>query len=160
MQMDLALLGLRLTLGSIFIVHACDKIWLGKVSGFLWELDNWTVYFTQAIFPFAEIVNSLFPFLNSEQAFWLALITASIELIAGWFLVLGIANRIAGLLLTLMMGVAIYFHFPQGFYGSDGGYEWAMLCLGGSQVIMLLGEGSFSLSALYRAVSTEQTRSI
>ena len=159
MQMDLALLGLRLTLGSIFIIHACDKFGLESIW-LLWELDNWSVYFTQAITPFAEIVNSLLPFLNSEQAFWLALITASIELIAGWCLVLGLVSRIAGLFLTLIMGVAIYFHFPQGFYGSDGGYEWAMLCLGGSQAIMLLGEGNFSLSALVRAVSTEQSRSI
>lgn len=31
MQMDLALLGLRLTLGSIFIVHACDKFGLESI---------------------------------------------------------------------------------------------------------------------------------
>lgn len=140
-------------------MHACDKFGLESIW-LLWELDNWPTYFSQAIIPFAAIVGDLFPFLDTAQTFWLALITASIELIAGWCLVLGLASRIAGLLLTLIMGVAIYFHFPQGFYGSDGGYEWAMLCLGGSQAIMLLGEGNFSLSALVRAVSTEQTRSI
>lgn len=159
MQKDLALLGLRIALGSIFIVHACDKFgWHSLWT--LWEVDEITTYSALSLAPFVQLVGEIFTFLNPTQSFWLATSAAGIELVAGWCLVLGIFNRLAGLLLSLIMIVAVYFHFPYGFYGNEGGYEWAMLCLAGSQSIMLLGAGRISLHALLLAISTQQSSSV
>lgn len=159
MQKDLALLGLRIVLGSIFIVHACDKFgWHSLWT--LWEVDEITAYSALSLAPFVGLVGEIFTFLDTSQSFWLAVTAASIELISGWCLVLGVFTRLAGLLLTLMMAVAVYFHFPYGFYGNEGGYEWAMLCLAGSQSITLMGAGQLSLHALLQAVTTRHSSSV
>ncbi len=157
MQKDLALAGLRAILGSIFVVHACDKLGIHSLSA-LWEVDNLTNHSILSLSPFSELVHSIFSFTTPLQAFWLAAIAACGELIAGWLLILGVFNRLAGFFLSIMMAVAVYFHFPYGFYGDEGGYEWAMLCLAGSQAIMFMGAGRFSLYELYLAISTERSQ--
>lgn len=159
MQKDLALFGLRTTLAAIFIVHACDKLGWHSLAT-LWEVDNLTLYSKMALMSFTELTHSLFPSLTYTQAYWLAAIAACGELIAGWCLLLGLFCRLAGLFLVCMMAVAIYHHFPFGFDAIDGGYQWAMLCLGGSQAIMLLGSGRLSIQGLLQAITTEQIRAV
>lgn len=159
MQKDLALLSLRLTLGSIFIVHACDKIGLDSFW-MLWEIKDFSTHLSIAIQAFAELVSNLFSFLSPKQAYWLASATVGIELMGGWCLVMGVAGRLAGLLLSLMMCGAIYYHLPNGFYANEGGYQWAMLCLGASLSVMLQGVGNLSLAGLLRAISAGQSRAL
>lgn len=157
MGTDLALVGLRVCLGSIFIVHGADK--LGWDSGVFWREDNLLDYTLIQLQGFTQLVAGLFGFLSEDQIRYLALSAALIELIAGWALALGFFTRHAALLLSGLMIVAIYFHLPQGFYARDGGFEWAMLCLAGSQVMVFMGAGRFSVSGIFRAVTTAESQS-
>lgn len=153
---DLALVGLRVCLGTIFIVHGADK--LGWDIGVFLREDHLLEYTVQNLESFTRVVAELFSFLTPEQAQTLALTAAVVELFAGWAVLLGILIRPAALLLCGLMAVAIYFHWPNGFYASNGGYEWAMLCLAGSQVMVFMGPGRFSLSGITRAVTTAESQ--
>ena len=54
---------------------------------------------------------------------------------------------------------AVVFDGPLlAFYANNGGYEWAMLCLGASQVMVFMGAGRFSISGIFRAVTTAESQ--
>lgn len=158
-QKDLALFGLRVTLGSIFITHACDKLGWYNLSVF-WETDNLLIHTQNSLGTFSGIIHEIFPMLTHNQSHQLASFSALAELIAGFAIFLGIFSRLAAFYLCSMMCFAIYYHFPNGFYGSENGYEWAMLCLGGSQAILFMGEGRFSIYNLYLVTTTEQMKAL
>lgn len=156
MGTDLALVGLRVCLGSIFIMHGADK--LGWDIGIFWREDNVMEYTFIQLQGFMQLVAGLLGFLSEDQVRYLSLFAALTELVAGWALALGLFTRLAALLLSGLMIVAIYFHLPQGFYAREGGFEWAMLCLAGSQVMVFMGAGMFSVSGIFRAVATAESQ--
>ena len=129
MQKDLALLGLRTTLGSILLMHACDKLALHSISVLF--KDDLADHINEAVYPFSMVVQFIFPFFSHDTAQRVAELTCMAELAAGACLFLGVFCRIASIFMVIMLSVAIYYHAPYGFFGKDGGYEWAMLCLGG-----------------------------
>ncbi len=156
MGTDLALLGLRVCLGTIFVVHGADK--LGWDMGVFWREDNLMDYSFFHLQSFVGVVAGLFEFLSIEQARTLSMIAALTEFMAGWAIILGVITRVAALLLCILMTVAVYYHLPLGFYANNGGYEWAMLCLGASQVMVFMGAGRFSISGIFRAVTTAESQ--
>jgi putative oxidoreductase len=77
-----------------------------------------------------------------------ALLASVIELGGGLLLALGLATRAAAAMIVGLMAVAVLqVHLPQGFFWTDGGYEypllWGLLALS----FVIRGGGRFSLDA-------------
>lgn len=120
---DRALFFLRLGVGFIFLVHG-----LGKLI---------------AIGPFASGIENTAAYLDSlgiPAALLAAWIVALVETLGGLSVLLGVWTRVAALLLSLNMLVALLAaHLPQGFYKSNG--ELALLLLLASLTLLLAGPG-------------------
>ena len=70
----------------------------------------------------------------------MAAIVTFVQLLGGIALIVGIGTRIVALLLAIVMLVAILtVHMANGFYASNGGFEFPFL--------VLAGAGSMSLDA-------------
>lgn len=156
MRRDLSLLFLRVCLGAIFIYHARMKLGWTDFSVF-WNHDGILDYTYTQLGPFIQLVVQKLDFLSSELAETLAITAALVEYFGGWALLAGFFCRTAALLLCGMMVVAIYFHLPYGFDGAQGGFEWAMLCLAGCQML-LMGPGRFSAEQLFSAITTAESQ--
>ncbi len=82
----------------------------------------------------------------SPGVLWAGL-AGGVEFLGGIALVLGLLTRPAALGVVVLMAVAMTVHIPQGFFWSDGGYEyplmWGVLAL----AIVLRGGGAWSLDA-------------
>lgn len=77
--------------------------------------------------------------------FWAALV-GSVEFFGGFFLAVGFLTRPVAFAIMILMAVAIQtIHFNNGFYWTDGGYEyplmWGLLALG----FVLRGGGDYSI---------------
>lgn len=156
MRRDLTLVFLRVCLGAIFIYHARMKLGWTEFS-ILWETDNLISYTYTQLGPFIQLVTQTLDFLTPSQAEFMAISAALIEYCAGWGIFLGFMTRISAALLCCLMIVAIYFHLPYGFNGAQGGFEWAMLCLAGSQAL-LTGAGRYSIEGLISATTTAESQ--
>ena len=78
-----------------------------------------------------------------------AVLAGGIELVGGLALALGFATRATAALVAALMAVAVVkVHLAQGFFWTDGGYEypllWGLLALG----YVIRGGGRLSLDAL------------
>ena len=123
---DLGLLLLRIALGTVFIMHGGQKLFvLGPtaVAGFLGSLGV----------PF--------PALNA----WLVI---AAELGGGLALLTGALTRIAGLATAFTMVVAIAtVHGANGFF-LPAGFEFVLTLLLASLAVVLTGPGVYSIDAL------------
>jgi len=126
-MLDLALFILRLTLGGIFLAHGLQK--LGVFGG-------------EAVTGFAGMLQGLgMP--NAETHAWAVSI---IETAAGALLIFGILPRLSALSIAVIMSAAVIkVHAPKGFFMMDGGYEYPLLIIAASLVILLAGAGKISL---------------
>jgi putative oxidoreductase len=80
---------------------------------------------------------------------WVAVLAGLIEFGGGLLLAVGLATRAAAALVVGLMTVAVLqVHLPNGFFWTEGGYEypllWGILALS----FVIRGGGSFSLDAL------------
>ena len=80
---------------------------------------------------------------------WVAVLAGLVEFGGGLLLALGLVTRVAAALVTGLMTVAvIQVHLPNGFFWTEGGYEypllWGILALS----FVVRGGGRFSLDAL------------
>lgn len=125
-RLDTALLILRLVIGTIFIAHGWQKIFTLGISGV-------TTAFSHMGVPFAGLVAPL---------------VAVLELVGGIALVLGLATRIAGLLLAIDMFCAILIvHGKNGFF-LPRGFEFVMGNMTMALVLAIVGAGAYSLDAV------------
>ncbi|MEE2523608.1 DoxX family protein [Pseudarthrobacter sp. J75] len=119
-----ALAVLRIALGFVFLAHGWQKF------------NQFTIAGTQASFaqmgvPAAEIA---------------APIIATLELVGGIALILGIFTRVAGALLALnMLGALFLVHAPAGVFAAEGGYELVLILGAGALALALAGAGKFSV---------------
>ncbi len=157
MRMDLAVLFLRICLGTIFVVHAGAKLGWQDIA-FFWQTEDLITTTLNNLGPFIRLVSYNFDFLPPDLARLTAISAALTEFIGGWALILGFLTRFASLLLCLLMLGAVWYHHPWGFSAASGGYEWALLCLAASQTLLFLGSGCFSLDGLLRAINTAESR--
>lgn len=75
-----------------------------------------------------------------------AVFVTGVELSGGAALILGVATRIAALLLVGDMAVAfLEVHRVNGFFAQNGGYELVMLIAAGSLALLLTGPGAAAL---------------
>lgn len=69
----------------------------------------------------------------------------AVEFFGGLALVLGVLTRPAALAATVLLGVALTVHIPNGFFWTNGGYEYPLMWAAVTLAIVLRGGGEFSL---------------
>ena len=118
---------LRIALGLIFAAHGWQKF------------SEWTIAGTTAAFgdmgiPLAGIA---------------APVVATIELVGGIALIVGVLSRPFALLLALdMLGALLLVHLPFGMFVTNNGVELALALGAGAAAIALIGPGAFSVDKL------------
>jgi putative oxidoreductase len=123
---DITHFGVRAALGAIFIVHSLKKFEPG------WQ--DW-------------LVNSAG--LPPEMQFPIALA----ELIGGILLIAGVLTRITGVVFSvILLGAIFHIRWENGFFVSQGGWEWDLIMLATSLLIIAAGPGRISISRLVRKI--------
>jgi putative oxidoreductase len=123
---DFAALVLRLTLGTMYVVHGAWKIvTLG--------LPVTVGFFEQQGFPG-----------------WTAYAVVAAEIIGGMLLIVGFQVRAVALVLVPILIGALKVHLPNGFVFSypNGGWEYPAFLIVVSGVQALLGEGAYAVDRL------------
>jgi len=119
-----AITALRIVLGFLFAAHGWQKF------------NEWTIAGTQAAFakmgvPAAELA---------------APAVATLELVGGIALILGVLTRVfAALLAVNMLGALFVVHAPAGVFAATGGYELVLLLAAGALAIALTGAGKVAV---------------
>ncbi|HET6240705.1 MAG TPA: DoxX family protein [Arthrobacter sp.] len=119
-----ALTILRVIAGVVFAAHGWQKF------------NDFTIAGTQASFtkmgvPAPEIA---------------APVVATLELVGGIALILGVLTRVFAALLTLdMLGALVLVHAPAGLFVSEGGYELVLVLAAATSAVALAGPGRFSV---------------
>ena len=125
-QTSSALLVLRLALGSIFIAHGGQKL-------FVYGFEGIAGGFAQMGIPAANVMG---PFVGF------------VEFLGGVAIVLGLLTRLASLGLAITMLVAIFaVHLSAGFFAPDG-FEFPLSLLAIALSLLITGAGAFSIDAL------------
>lgn len=123
-----ATLPLRLVLGATMIAHGAQKV-LGVNGGR--GLSAWMA--GQPPFEFMR-----------PTWFWLGAAAFS-EFIGGIMIVIGLYTRAAAFLIACTMATAVFgVHFRNGFFLSQGGYEFALSQLGIALSLLVIGGGNGS----------------
>jgi len=127
---NIALLVLRLVIGSLFIGHGLQKI-STRFGGHGW---SGTIGMMEQL--------GLRP-----ARFW-AMVSAASELGGGVLFVLGLLTPIAAAVLagSMLMAIALV-HGPRGLWNSRGGYEYNLVLLTVSVFLGLAGAGAYALDA-------------
>lgn len=122
---DAALLFLRLVVGSVFIAHGAQKLFVQTIPGV-------TGFFTQGGIPYPEIVAPL---------------VTGVEFFGGIALVLGFLTRLVGFALAVDMASAlILVHLPNGFFLPNG-IEFVLVLGAVSLFYVIAGAGAYSADA-------------
>lgn len=119
-----ALTILRVIVGFLFAAHGWQKF------------NEFTIAGTQASFTKMGIP-------AAEAA---APIVATLELVGGVALILGVLARVFAALLALdMLGALFLVHAPAGVFAANGGYELVLLLAAAALAVALAGAGCLSL---------------
>lgn len=119
---------LRVAIGFLFAAHGWQKF-----SQF--TLEGTAASFAQMGVPAASLV---------------APVIATLELVGGIALILGLATRIFGALLALdMAGAIAMVHVQAGVFVADGGFELVLALGAGAAALALMGPGSWALDRLF-----------
>lgn len=121
---DITFFGLRASIGIIFIIHGMTKFSAG----------------------FADVLPQMG--LPPELQFPIALA----ELIPGILLFIGVLTRISGAILSIIMLGAIFMIKGATSLTGDMGYEFDLILLAGSLVIMIAGPGRVSISYIVKKI--------
>ncbi|MGH7713192.1 MAG: DoxX family protein [Gemmatimonadaceae bacterium] len=125
-RIDAALAILRLVVGTVFIVHGAQKL-------FIWGLPQTVSGFTQMGVPLPNVVAPL---------------VAVLELFGGVLLIAGLLTRLVALGLTIDMLSALFLvHLPNGFFVPNG-IEFVLTLAAANAAFVLSGAGAFSLDAV------------
>ena len=125
-QFDAALTLLRVVLGTTFIMHGAQKIFVFGFAGVAGA-------FTQMGVPAAGVLG---PFV------------ALVELLGGIAVLFGLLTRLASLGLASTMVVAILLvHAKNGFFNPNG-FEFPLALLGMALSLVTAGAGKYSVDAL------------
>ncbi|MDN5724383.1 MAG: DoxX family protein [Propionibacteriales bacterium] len=124
---DVATLILRLTLGVVMVAHGLQKVTTMGVIG------------TGAAFEEMGIPGGAFA----------GPLVALLELVGGVAIILGLLTPIvAGLFALNMVGAAVLVHAPNGFYVTDGGWEFVFVLAVMAAFFVVSGAGRYSLDAI------------
>lgn len=128
---DIAMLVLRVGIGSIFVAHGLQKAF-GWWDGPGWE--GWKGAMT---------------YLGIRPALFWAAISLVAELGGGLALIAGLLVPLAGAgLLAMTIVLSKKVHWPNGFWAPKGGMEFPIALGVGAFAVQVLGPGAWSLDAL------------
>ena len=123
---DITHWGISASIGAIFIVHSLKK--------FDPSWQDW-------------LVNSAG--LPPEMQMPIALA----ELIGGIFLVVGVLTRITGAVFAvILLGAIFHIRWENGFFVSQGGWEWDLVMLAAVLSIIVAGPGRVSIAHLVKKI--------
>lgn len=122
---DIAFLGLRATIGTIFIVAGSGKFAPGFVNFLSGPLG-----------------------LPAELQFPIALA----ETVGGILLIVGVLTRISSSLLSVIMLGAIFYVKGASNFNGEGAYQYDLLLLAAGLVIIVAGPGRISLSHVIKKI--------
>ena len=123
---DITHWGIRASIGAIFIVHSLKK--------FDPSWQDW-------------LVNTAG--LPAEMQIPIALA----ELIGGILLITGVLTRITGVIFsTILLGAIFHIRWENGFFISQGGWEWDMIMLAAVLSIIAAGPGRVSISHVIKKI--------
>ncbi|KUM39360.1 DoxX family protein [Arthrobacter sp. EPSL27] len=115
---------------------------LRVVTGFLFAAHGWqkfnefTIAGTQAAFTQMGV-----PAANVA-----APVIATLELVGGVALILGVLTRVfAALLVVNMLGALFLVHAPAGIFAATGGYELVLILAAAAAAVALVGAGKVSV---------------
>lgn len=115
---------LRVVLGVVFVAHGWQKF------------NQFTIAGTQA--SFAKM-NVPLPELTAP-------LVATLELVGGIALILGVLTRIFAALFVLhMLGALVLVHARNGIFVSEGGFELVLVLSAAALVVALVGPGRYSV---------------
>jgi putative oxidoreductase len=124
---DLALLVARLGIGLVFVAHGWQKWATFGIEGTTAGFDKMGVPVPAAA----------------------ALFAATVELVGGAALILGVAMPVAGLLLAAdMAGAFVLVHAMKGPFVTDGGFELVLALGVGALLLVATGAGRFGVDRL------------
>ena len=122
---DITNWGLRASIGAIFIVHSLKKF-----------DPSWQEWLVGIGIP-------------PEMQLPIALA----ELIGGIFLVVGVLTRITGAIFSvILLGAIFHIRWENGFFVSKGGWEWDLVMLAATLLIIVAGPGRTSISHLVKKI--------
>ena len=122
---DITHWGIRAAIGTIFIVHSLKK--------FDPSFQEWLL----------EIG------LPPEMQLPIALA----EFLGGIFLIVGVLTRVsASIIAVILLGAIIHIRWENGFFVSQGGWEWDLIMLAAVLTIIAAGPGRISISHLVKKI--------
>ncbi len=122
---DLTNWGIRASLGAIFLVHSLKK--------FDPSWQQWLI--KMGIPPELQLPIAL------------------AELIGGMFLISGVLTRItASIFSIILLGAIFYIRWDNGFFISEGGWEWDLVMLAAVLSIIAVGPGRVSISHVVKRI--------
>ncbi len=120
---DITHWGIRSSIGAIFLVHSLkkfDPIW-----------QEWLIGI--GIPPEMQLPIAL------------------AEFIGGILLIVGVLNRITGAVFSvILLGAIFHIRWENGFFVSQGGWEWDLVMLASVLTIIVAGPGRISLASLIK----------
>ncbi len=123
---DITHWGIRAALGAIFIIHSLKKF-----------DPSWQEW----------LVNSAG--LPVEMQIPIALA----ELIGGTLLIVGVLTRISGVIISMiLLGAIFHIRWENGFFISQGGWEWDLIMLAAVLSIIAAGPGRVSISHIVKKI--------
>lgn len=115
---------MRVVVGIVFAMHGGQKLFVFKISG----------------------VTHMMTSLGIPMPGLFAVVVSLVEFLGGIALILGIATRVAAVLLAINMTVAVLkVHLPHGFFAQGGGYEFPLSLLAANICLALMGAGAASV---------------
>ena len=121
---DITHWGIRASIGAIFIVHSLKKF-----------DPNWEGWLVESAG------------LPPEMRLPIALA----EFIGGIFLISGILTRITGTVFSIiLLGAIFHIRWENGFFVSQGGWEWDLVMLAAVLSIIAAGPGRISIASLIK----------
>lgn len=129
-MIDIALLMLRVVIGAIFVAHGAQKLF-GSFGG-----------------PGLKGTTGFFGQLGIKPAPAMALAAGLTEFVGGIFVAVGFLTPVAALGLVVVMAVAaITVHIGNGFFASEGGYEFNLALGAVALAFVIAGAGAYSVDA-------------
>lgn len=119
---------MRVSVGLLLIPHGAQKLfgWFGGYG-----LSGTGMFFGDT--------------LGMQPGYVFALLVGVVEFFGGLALTLGVLTRPVAAAVAVLLAVALTVHIPNGFFWTNGGYEYPLMWLLLALAILLRGGGEYSL---------------